>query len=100
MLAYLFVAVAIAFRVSLIPHPQNFTPLAASLLFFGAKMPRKQAWIPVALFAATDLIQNYRYGYAFSADLLVTWAFYAVVVMVGMLMAGKISPVRVIGSSL
>jgi hypothetical protein len=100
MLAYLFVLVAIAFRVGFIAHPMNFTPLGASLLFFGAKMPRKQAWIPVALFAGVDLIQNYRQGYAFSGDLLVSWAFYAAIVGMGMLIASKTSPARVAGASL
>lgn len=100
MLAYLFIAVAIAFRVGFIAHPLSFTPLAASLLYFGAKMPRKQAWIPVALFAAVDVIQNLRFGYAMSADLLVSWAFYAAMVALGMLIASKISTARVVGASL
>jgi hypothetical protein len=100
MLAYLFVLVAIAFRVGFIAHPMNFTPLGASLLFFGAKMPRKQAWIPVALFAAVDVIQNNRQGYAFSGDLLVSWAFYAAIVGMGMLIASKTSAPRVAGATL
>ena len=100
MLAYLFVVIAIAFRVGFIAHPMSFTPLSASLLYFGAKMPRKQAWIPVALFAAVDLIQNYRQGYAFSGDLLVSWAFYAAMVAMGLLMASKTTPARIAGASL
>jgi hypothetical protein len=78
----------------------SFTPLGASLLFFGAKMPRKQAWIPVALFAMVDIIQNYRQGYAFSGDLLVSWVFYAAIVGMGMLLTSKISPARVAAASL
>ena len=100
MLAYLFVVIAIALRVGFIAHPQNFSAMFASLLFFGAKMPRKQAWIPVALFAAVDVIQNYRYGYAMSADMLVSWAFYAAMVGLGMLIASKTSAARVVGASL
>src|SRR3569832_2174922 len=100
MLAYLFVAVAIAFRVGFVALPMNFTPLSASLLYFGAKMPRKQAWIPVALFAAVDVIQNYRQGYAFSGDLLVSWVFYAVMVALGMRIASKTTAVKVAGASL
>jgi len=34
MLAYLFVVLAVAVRF--LPHPWMFTPVAASLLFFGA----------------------------------------------------------------
>jgi len=98
MLAYLFLAVAIAFRF--LPHPMNFTPLAASLLYFGAKMPRQQAWIPVALFAAVDVILNRMYGYEFSLDYLATWAFYAAMVGLGMLLVSKSSPLRIAGASL
>jgi hypothetical protein len=100
MLAYLFVVVAIAMRVGFIAHPQNFSAMFASLLFFGAKMPRKQAWIPVVLFAGVDLIQNYRMGYTMSADMLVSWAFYAAMVGLGMLIASKTSVARVAGASL
>ena len=44
MLAYLFVVVAIAVRF--MPHPLAFTPVGASLLFFGARGPRRQCWVP------------------------------------------------------
>jgi len=100
MLAYLFVLVAIAFRVGFIAHPMNFTPLAASLLYFGAKMPRKQFWIPVVVFAALDVVQNYRNGYAMSGDLVVSWAFYAAMVALGMLISSKTTAVRVAGASM
>ena len=47
MLAYLFILVALLFRalnVSGLPvHFLNFTPVAAALLFFGARQPRRQA---------------------------------------------------------
>ena len=45
MLAYVFVLLAIASRfliLKLVPHPWDFTPLAASLLYFGAHGPRRQ----------------------------------------------------------
>ena len=35
MLAYLFIALAVAVRF--MPHPWTFTPVAAALLFFGAR---------------------------------------------------------------
>jgi hypothetical protein len=54
MLAYLFVLVAIAVRF--MPHPLAFTPVGASLLFFGARGPKRQWWIPLALLAASDVI--------------------------------------------
>ena len=49
MLAYLFVLFAVAVRF--VPHPWQFTPVAASLLFFGARGSRRQMWVPLVLFA-------------------------------------------------
>ena len=45
MLAYIFVLLAIASRFAILkmdPHPWMFTPVTASLLFFGARGPRRQ----------------------------------------------------------
>jgi hypothetical protein len=87
MLPYLFVVIAVVFRF-LIPYlhsqPWHFTPLAASLLFFGAYGSRRQAWFPVALLAGSDVIlSKFVYHYPLSWDLLVTWAWYAAVVGLG-----------------
>jgi hypothetical protein len=77
MLAYLFVVLAVAVRF--MPHPWHFTPVAASLLFFGAYGSRRQAWFPVVLLAASDVVlSKFVYGYPLSWDLLVTWAFESV----------------------
>ena len=35
MLAYLFVIFAVVARMPFMPHPWNFTPVAAALLYFG-----------------------------------------------------------------
>ena len=98
MLAYVFLALAIAFRF--VPHPMNFTPIAAALLYFGAKQPRKQMWIPVAILAVVDVVLNRMYGYAFSVDYVATWAFYAAVLLLGAVLVSKVSAVRVVGASL
>jgi hypothetical protein len=99
MLAYLFVAVAVAVRF--LPHPFAFTPVGAALLFFGARMPRKQAWIPVALLAASDVYLTIGwYGYPLTADHLLTWAWYAVIVLLGGLLSGNVRPARLAGASL
>jgi hypothetical protein len=56
MLAILFVLLAVGsrFAVAMSPgaHWWSFTPVVASLLFFGAKMPRKHMWAPVVLLVA------------------------------------------------
>jgi hypothetical protein len=100
LLAYVFVVLAVALR--LLPHPFHFTPVAASLLFFGAFASRKQMWIPVALLAASDYyLTVYHYGYSFSWDYAVTFAWYAAMVLLGgVLLKRQVSAPRVVGGAL
>ncbi len=106
MLAILFVLLAIFSRFAIAmssgSHWWAFTPVIASLLFFGAKMPRKYLWVPVALLAMGDvLLSRFVYGYAFTADLLVSWAFYAAVAWFGSAMLHENArPVRLVAASL
>jgi hypothetical protein len=95
--------VLFAIAARFLPHAGsfNFTPVAASLLFFGARMPRKQAWIPVTMFIATDvLISHFVYGYPVSASDIVTWTWYAAIVLLGSLLASNSSALRVVSASL
>lgn len=104
MLAYLFVLLAIAFRflpflgpLNVLPHTWHFTPLAASLLFFGARGSRRQLWVPLALFAATDVVlTRYMWHYAFTWDTFVTWAWYAAILWMGTSLREKSSFWRVV----
>lgn len=99
MLAYLFVVVAIALRF--LHHPLNFTPMAASLLFFGAKMPRKHLWAPLALAAVADVVLTTQYyGYPLTWDHFVTWGWYAGALGIGMLLKRNSNMVRIAGASL
>jgi hypothetical protein len=83
MLAYLFVLFAIAMRMPF-THPWNFTPVAAALLYFGARGARRQIWVPFALLAVSDVVlTKYAYAYPFSWDHLVTWTWYAAVLWLG-----------------
>jgi hypothetical protein len=108
MLAYIFVLLAIAVRflpfagpLQVLPHAWHFTPLAASLLFFGAHGQRRQTWIPLLLFAATDLIlTKYVYAFTFSWDQLVTWAWYAAILWLGTGLRAKATFWRVVGAAL
>ena len=95
MLAYLFVPIAVAVHLRFLPLPFSFTPVAAALLYFGARMPRKQMWIPVALLAASDVyLTRVTYGYPLTADHLVTWAWYA-----AMLLARRRADQRLLGGA-
>jgi len=99
MLAYLFVVIAVAFRF--IPHPWGFTPISASLLFFGAKGSRRMLWLPVALMMVCDIVlTKYVYGVAMTWDQWVTWAWYAGILWLGTRLKNNQKPVRVVLASL
>jgi hypothetical protein len=84
MLAYLFVIFAVLARMPFMPHPWNFTPVAAALLYFGARGSRRQLWVPFALLAVSDVIlTKIVYSYVFSWDHFVTWAWYAAILWLG-----------------
>ncbi len=103
MLAYVLILAVIAAR--LVFRPLAFAPVAPALLFFGAYAPRKWMWVPLALLATTDVyLTRSSYGYPFPADVFVTWAWYAVVLLAGsLLLKGKVGALRVgaatVGSS-
>ena len=99
MLPYIFVVLAVLIRF--LPHPWQFTPVAASLLFFGARGSKRQLWLPVALLAVSDLILNrFVYHYAFGLDQLVIWAWYAAIIWMGTGLRDRQKPVPVIGAAL
>lgn len=99
MLAYLFVAFAIAVRF--FPHPWSFTPVAAALLFFGARGSKRQLWVPFALLAVSDLILNkFVYSYPFSWDQLVVWLWYAATLGLGTTLRNRLKPLPIVGASL
>jgi hypothetical protein len=99
MLAYLFVIFAVAVRF--LPHPWHFTPVAASLLFFGARATRKQFWVPLVLLAASDIIlTKYVYAYAFAWDQFVTWAWYAAILLLGTRLRDHSKPLWIGASAL
>jgi hypothetical protein len=103
MLAYLFVVIAVVWRViiAIFPYPLGFTPVAASLLFFGAKMERKRMWIPLLLLIGSDFyLTLFYYGYKLTADHFVTWAWYAAIIGLGGLLKENGKPLPVIGASL
>jgi len=100
MLAFFFVLLAIAVRLD--PHHMMaFTPVGAALLFFGARGPRKLAFVPLTLFAATDVyLTLFQYHYSFSADHYVTWVWYAGILMLGMLLRRNAGALQILGASL
>jgi hypothetical protein len=101
MLAYLFLAFAVAVHMRFLPLPYSFAPVTAALLFFGARRPIREMWIPVAALAASGVyLSRSVYGYPLSADLVVTWAWYAGMVLLGGLLARKATALRIGATSL
>jgi hypothetical protein len=104
MLAYLYVLLAVAVRVlsgAGVLGTMGFTPVAASLLFFGSRMPRKQFILPVALLIGSDLFLNYRiYGYPLTLDQTVVWAWYLGACFLGTLLRNRVKPLYVVGAAL
>jgi hypothetical protein len=104
MLAYLFVVLAVAIRIvagtgTFATH--GFTPVGASLLFFGARMPRKYFWVPVALLIGSDLFLNYQvYHLPLTWDQTIVWAWYAAACGLGMLLSNRVKPLYVAGAAL
>ena len=99
MLAYIFVVLAVAVRF--MPHPWMFTPVVGSLLFFGARGPRRQIWIPFVLLASSDvLLTKLVYHYPFTSDHLITFAWYAAILWLGTRLGAKTKFIPVIGAAL
>lgn len=99
MLPYLFLIIAVAVRF--LPHPMAFTPVGAALLFFGARGPRRQMWLPLALLAASDVIlTTVVYRYPFTWDHFVTWVWYAGMLWLGSTLRENKTPLRILATSL
>ena len=100
-LAYLFVAFAVLVHARAVPMPFHFTPVAAALLFFGARVPRNKMIVPLALLIGSDIYLNkFVYAYPLGWDQMVTWAWYAAIILFGGLLARNTSVLRVVGASL
>lgn len=100
-LAYLFVVFAVLVHARALPMPFHFTPVAAALLFFGARMPRKRMITPLALLIVCDIYLNkFVYSYPLGWDQVVTWGWYAAIILFGGLLARNTSVLRVAGASL
>ncbi len=101
MLAYLFVVFAVLARMPFMPHPWNLTPVAAALLYFGARGSRRQLWVPFALLAASDVIlTKFVYAYQFSWDHFVTWIWYAAILWLGTTLSENRNWLRIGGAAL
>jgi hypothetical protein len=97
---FLILGVAVL-RVELI-NPYNVVPVFACLLFFAAVRPSSELVLPLSLLVGIDIfITTHRYGYQVTADAVVTWAWYLIVLLLGAGALKKSRPwQRVAGCSL
>jgi hypothetical protein len=101
MLAYLFVIFAVFARMPFMPHPWNFTPVAAALLYFGARGSRRQLWVPLLLMVASDVVlTKFVYAYPLRWDQLVVWAWYAGILLLGTRLRENSNWLRIGGAAL
>lgn len=104
MLALLFIAFAIFMRFAVALHwvdaAFGFMPVAAALLFFGARYPRSRMWMPLVAFAAADVALNlFVYRFPLSILLLGSWGWYAGALLLGGWLHNNERPLRLAGSA-
>lgn len=102
MAAYLLVLLAVFSRI--LPHPAwlNFTAVGGALLYFGARRPLRQLWVPVLALAATDYyLTAFFYSYPFHISAyLVTWGWYAAIVVLGSVLLSRKTTVSRVGAGI
>ena len=92
----LLAAILTAAALRLIPHPPNFTPIGAMALFSGAYLGRKGlAFVaPLAAMLLSDAILGFHSGMPF------VYASVALIVLIGSLVASRITAMTVVGAAL
>ena len=104
MLAYIFVILAVAIRVLGglgVMSTMGFSPLGASLLFFGSRMSRKHYAVALAITIAGDIfLTTKRYGFGVSWDQGIIWAWYVGAFFLGSLLKDRVKPLYVGGAAL
>ncbi len=99
-MTYLIVLAAVVARFA--PHPPNFSPVFAALLFGGACLKKRDSiWFPVTLLAASDfLLTTQIYGMRFGWYYLLDWAGFAAVALIGWRLRGHLSVRKILAASL
>jgi hypothetical protein len=97
-----FIVLLLAALTRLLPHTLhgvglNFTAVGGGLLFFGARRPRWQSVIAVAVMALTDVyLTTVTFGLHFKvSSYIITWVWYAAVCLLGSALLRKVTVLRV-----
>ena len=100
MFAYLLTLIGVLGHA--IPHPGlPFTAVGGSLLYFGARRPLWQGIFPVAALAASDYyLTTHVYNFPFVVQgYLLTWAWYAAIIVLGAILLRKSTTVVRVASA-
>ncbi|WP_064196686.1 MULTISPECIES: DUF6580 family putative transport protein [Emticicia] len=85
-----------------IPHPFNFTPIAAIALFGGAYFTNR--WqaiaVPMGAMLLSDTILEITTGWGFHSGMYIVYTAFALVSVLGMVLLKNVNPARVISASL
>lgn len=92
----LMVAIGAAAAMRLLPHPPNFSPIAAMALFAGAHMPRR-AMAFAAPFGALLVSDMFLGGYYPGMELV--YLSFALTVLIGWAIAGRKSALTIAGAA-
>lgn len=94
--------VILAAMARFIPHPFNFTPIAALALFGGAYFTNRwQALlVPMAAMLLSDTILEITTGWGFHSGMITVYAAFSLVSVLGMILLKNVNLTRTISASL
>jgi len=101
-LALILTLIASAAAMRLVPHPPNFTPVAALALFAGAHFEQRR-WafiVPLAAMILSDLALQALYGYGWHSTLPAVYASFVAVVGIGLALRDRRRPGPVAAAAL
>lgn len=89
-------AIFVAAAMRLVPHPPNFSPIAAMALFSGAYLPKRPLAFatPIGALLLSDLVLGF-YG-----QMWIVYGSMALVVCLGWLLLSKRTPLRIAAAAL
>src|SRR5262245_60208517 len=91
-----------AAAMRIVPHPPNFSPVAAIALFGGAHFDRK-GWafiVPLAAMLLSDVVLQLLYGWGFHTQMPIVYLTFTAIVGLGLLLRGQRRPRLVIAAAL
>lgn len=94
--------IVLAAIARILPHPHNFTPMAAIALFGGAYFTNR--WIAVAIPMTAMLLSDTMYeimtGWGFHSGIPVIYGSFFLITLIGIFLLQKVTVLRVVGASL